>query len=206
MSALAAARVGEKTPVVVRARDAEGNWALRGGDEFRAVLADASGDEVEVALDDHGDGYYHGLVAPRLMGEHTLYVSLDDVDVQGSPHTFVARSGRANSGTSTARAPFLFPSGAPPPADDAPPVEPLRMGEAGHIELLSLDGHGNPTAATAGEWMVLVEPTRRRQRRRLAAGEARGRGARPRGTRRPAHRDAAGAGGGGAHVRRSAPG
>ena len=74
VSALAAARVGEKTPVVVRARDAEGNWALRGGDEFRAVLADASGDEVEVALDDHGDGYYHGLVAPRLMGEHAVRV------------------------------------------------------------------------------------------------------------------------------------
>ena len=44
VSALAAARVGEKTPVVVRARR-RGQLGAAGGDEFRAVFADASGDE-----------------------------------------------------------------------------------------------------------------------------------------------------------------
>ena len=206
VSALAAARVGEKTPVVVRARDAEGNWALRGGDEFRAVLADASGDEVEVALDDHGDGYYHGLVAPRLMGEHTLYVSLDDVDVQGSPHLRRALRPRQLGHVDGARAlPVPVGRAAARRRRAARRAAADGRGRAHRAAVArrprqSDGGHRGRVDGARGAH------TRRRQRRRVAAGEARGRGARKHGARRPAHRDAAGAGGGGAHVRRSAAG
>ena len=75
--------------VTVRARDANGNYAVAGGDPFRAYVVDASTGTgyADVTMTDNGDGTYSAEWSPASTGtEYELNVLLRGTPVASSPY------------------------------------------------------------------------------------------------------------------------
>jgi len=75
--------------VTVRARDANGNYAVSGGDPFRAYVVDAStgAGYADVTMTDNGDGTYSARWTPASTGtEYELNVLLRGTPVASSPY------------------------------------------------------------------------------------------------------------------------
>ena len=75
--------------VTVRARDANGNHAVSGGDPFRAYVVDASTGTgyADVTMTDNGDGTYSARWTPASTGtEYELNVLLRGTPVASSPY------------------------------------------------------------------------------------------------------------------------
>ena len=89
--------------VTVRARDARGNYAVAGGDPFRAHVVDASTGTgyADVTMTENGDGTYSAEWSPASTGtEYELNVLLRGTPVASSPYRGLKAVSAAGAATS----------------------------------------------------------------------------------------------------------
>jgi len=79
------ATIVEPAELTVQARNAYGNPLNRGGDDFAVRVKDTNGKDVDTSLTDNGDGTYSANYQPKEVGTHELGVTLDGINLRGTP-------------------------------------------------------------------------------------------------------------------------
>jgi len=80
---LKACSAGEETGFQVFAHDRFGNKCTVGGDQFQGLLKGSK--DIPVEILDHQDGHYTCTYTAIWAGDYTLHLTLDGIDIQGSP-------------------------------------------------------------------------------------------------------------------------